>query len=74
MNNSIDRNDYTTISVEDWFALVKDAARYRWLREHSCQHDSAGNVAESWSTHADPTSLDRAVDEAMNANVIETTK
>lgn len=39
-----------------------DAARYRWLREHSCQTDSAGNDAESWSTHSDPASLDAMID------------
>lgn len=51
--------------LEGAIALRRDAGRYRWLREHSCQHDSAGNTAESWSTHSDPTSLDRAVDESL---------
>jgi hypothetical protein len=47
-------------------ALCDYALRYWWLREHSCQHDSAGNVAESWSTHSDPESLDKAVDEEIS--------
>lgn len=41
--------------------LKRDAERYRWLREHSTQ------PSESWSTHSDPESLDRAVDEAMDS-------
>lgn len=46
-------------------AALKDAERYRWLREHSCQHDSNGNDAESWSTHSDPSSLDDIIDAAI---------
>ena len=46
----------------------KDTERYRWLREHSCKHDSDGNVAESWSTHTDPNSLDVAIDAARKAD------
>lgn len=40
----------------------KDAKRYRWLREHSCQTDSNGNDAEAWSTHENPESLDEMID------------
>ena len=39
--------------------LEKDAARYRWLREHSTQ------PAEPWSTHSNPESLDDAIDAAL---------
>lgn len=45
--------------------LRRDAGRYRWLREHSCQTDSDGNDAESWSTHSKPESLDAAIDAAL---------
>ena len=55
-------------STEAPDALCDYALRYWWLREHSTQHDSAGNVAESWSTHIDPASLDKAVDEALNSS------
>lgn len=39
--------------------LEKDAARYRWIREHSTQ------PAEPWSTHSTPESLDDAIDAAL---------
>lgn len=48
-------------------ASEQDAKRYRWVREHSCQYDSAGNDAESWSTHSNPASLDAAIDAAIAA-------
>jgi hypothetical protein len=41
--------------------LAKDAERYRWLRVNSTQ------LAEDWSTHSDPESLDESIDSAIQA-------
>ena len=66
--NEADRLWKFMIDTGDWF---NDAARYRWIMNHSCQHDSAGNIAESWSTHNDPQSFERAIDAAMEAEQVK---
>ena len=47
------------LTPQQYEALHKDAARYRWLRVHST------GPSEGWSTHSNPESFDAAIDAAL---------
>ncbi len=47
--------------------LARDAGRWRYIREHSCKHDGAGNDVESWSTHNTPEDFEAVIDAALSA-------